>query len=189
MIRFNNVNFAYGKKEIFKDFSLTVNDGDRICFFAPSGFGKTTILRLIMGLESVNSGEITGLVGKKISAVFQEDRLLPNKTVKQNIELFADNCDIENAMLKLGIADAVALYPDELSGGMARRVAIARALCRDADIYIFDEPFNGIDQKNIEKTAEFIREVTANKTVLLVTHDHTEAELLGATIIDISESI
>ena len=189
MISFNNIDFAYGKKEIFKDFSLNINDGDRICFFAPSGFGKTTILRLIMGLESVNSGEIAGLENKKISAVFQEDRLLPNKTVKQNIELFADNGDIENAMLKLGIADAKELYPDELSGGMARRVAIARALCRTADIYIFDEPFNGIDQKNIEKTAQFINEVTTDKTVLLVTHDRDQAELLGAAIIDFSANV
>lgn len=189
MIKFNNVNFAYGKKEIFKDFSLTINDGDRICFFAPSGFGKTTVLRLIMGLESPKSGELEGIKDKKISAVFQEDRLLPDKTVKQNIELFANERDVENVMQKMGLENTLSLYPDELSGGMARRVAIARALCRDADIYIFDEPFNGIDQKNIEKTAEFIREVTANKTVLLVTHDRDQAELLGAAIIDISESI
>ena len=80
-------------------------------------------------------------------------------------------------------------YPCELSGGQQQRVAIARALCRQADIYIFDEPFNGIDQKNVEKTAEIIREVTRDKTVLLVTHDRDQAEILGATIVDISESI
>ncbi|MBE6797374.1 MAG: ABC transporter ATP-binding protein [Ruminococcaceae bacterium] len=189
MISFKDVNFAYGKKEILKSFSLQINDGDRICFFAPSGFGKTTVLRLIMGLENPKSGELTGLDKKKISAVFQEDRLLPDKTVKQNIELFANNRDIEKVMLKLGLDNALLLYPDELSGGMARRVAIARALCRDADIYIFDEPFNGIDQKNIEKTAQLIREVTKDKTVLLVTHDRDEAELLGTTIIDISADV
>ena len=189
MISFKDVNFAYGKKEILKNFSLQINDGDRICFFAPSGFGKTTVLRLIMGLESPQSGELEGVKDKKISAVFQEDRLLPDKTVKQNIELFANARDVENVMQKLGLENTLSLYPDELSGGMARRVAIARALCRDADIYIFDEPFNGIDQKNIEKTAQLICEVTEGKTVLLVTHDRDEAELLGATIIDISADV
>ena len=189
MIRFDKVNFSYGKKEILKDFSLNINDGDKVCFFAPSGFGKTTLLRLIMGLEKVRSGELSGLDEKKISAVFQEDRLLPNKTVLQNIELFADTEDIPSVIEQLGLSGTEDMYPHALSGGMARRTAIARALCRQADIYIFDEPFNGIDQKNVEKTAEIIREVTRDKTVLLVTHDRDQAEILGATIVDISESI
>ena len=91
MIRFNNVSFSYGEKQIFKDLNLEIKKGDRICLFAPSGYGKTTLLRLIMGLEKPDSGSREGIDGKKISVVFQEDRLIPQKNVYENIELFGGN--------------------------------------------------------------------------------------------------
>ncbi len=185
MISFKNVNFSYGDRQILNGFNLDIPRGDRVCFFAPSGSGKTTVLRLIMGLERANSGTLEGVKDKKISTVFQEDRLLPHKTVRQNIELFADSEDIDLILDELSLSDAANMYPKELSGGMARRTAIARALCRNADIYIFDEPFNGIDSANILKTAECIRRVTDGKTVLLVSHDKQEAEILGAEVIDL----
>ncbi len=186
MIKFDNVSFSYGKKQILENLSLSIGFGETVCFFAPSGFGKTTVLRLIMGLEKASSGSVTG-TDKKISAVFQEDRLLPHKTVKENIELFADDKNIEELLSHLGLDNTAQLYPTELSGGMARRVAIARALSREADIYIFDEAFNGIDEQNIKNTAECIKAHTKDKTVLIVTHDKKQAELLGARVIDLNE--
>ena len=185
MIKFNNVTFGYGKKAVLQNFNLEIKDGENVCLFAPSGFGKTTILRLIMGLEKVKSGSIEGIKDKKISVTFQEDRLLNHKTVLQNMELFGGTDNAEEILEALNIIDTKDLYPNNLSGGMARRAAIARALNYKADIYIFDEPFNGIDSENIEKTAKIILEKTKDKTVIIVTHSLYEAELLNARIINL----
>lgn len=185
MIEFKNVNFSYGKKKIFKDFNFNITDGERICLFAPSGYGKTTLLRLIMGLEKPTTGEITGTENKRFSVVFQEDRLLPHKTVLENILLFGDKKNALSILESLGLKDSANLYPHELSGGMARRVAIARALNRESDIYIFDEPFNGIDKENLEKTEKIINELTKDKIFIAVSHNPTEAELLNTRIVKI----
>ena len=185
MIKFNNVSFSYGKKQVLKDFNLEIGDGDRICLFAPSGYGKTTLLRLIMGLEKVKNGSITGIEDKTFSVVFQEDRLLPTKTVLENIALFGGEKDAEAILSALGLLDAAHLYPAQLSGGMARRVAIARALNRKSDIFLFDEPFNGIDKENLEKTAKYITEKTKGKIFIAISHNPNEAELLEANIVNI----
>ncbi len=188
MIKFDNVSFGYKNKPIFKDLNLSINDGECICLFAPSGFGKTTLLRLVMGIEKPSGGEIVG-IDKKISVVFQEDRLLPHKTVRQNIELFNDNADIDKILSDIGLENIGELYPSALSGGMARRAALARALAREADIYILDEPFNGIDAQNVKLTAECIKKYIRGKITLLVTHDKNQAELLDARVIDLGGTL
>lgn len=180
MIRFNSVCFSYGKRTVLRDFNLEIPKGERICLFGESGVGKTTVLRLIMGLEKANSGCIEGLENKKISAVFQEDRLLPFKTVLENLTLFGTEEKALEFLGELGISDAKNLLPEKLSGGMARRVAIARALMLDADIYIFDEIFNGIDDDNVRKTAELINKTVMGKTVVIVSHNKRDALLLSA---------
>lgn len=185
MINFKNVSFKYGEKQILKDFSLDIKTGDRICLFGESGLGKTTLLRLIMGLEKPTGGEITGIRDKKISTVFQEDRLLPFKTVKQNLILFGDEAEALENLSALNLSAVADSYPASLSGGMARRVAIARALTHKADIYLFDEPFNGLDSDNIKTAADLILEKTKGKTFIAVTHDKGEAELLHTEILDL----
>ena len=185
MIEFIDVSFSYGKKKILENFSLEINDGDRICLFAPSGFGKSTILRLIVGLEKPKSGKIRGKENLKISAVFQEDRLIPQKTIFENLTLFGGEDKIPEILENLNLRDTENLYPNELSGGMARRIAIARALNYSGDVFILDEPFNGIDKENILKTAEYIRNKTNGKTVIAVTHSTEEAQLLGTKIIEL----
>lgn len=184
MINIKNLTFSYGEKKIFENFNLKINDGSRICLSGESGIGKTTLLRLIMGLEKDYEG-VCEVSGKKIVAVFQEDRLLPFKTVMENITLFASKDSALEALEALGIGDAANSYPSQLSGGMARRVAIARALCAEGDIYIFDEPFNGIDAENTKRVAEYINKKTQGKTVIAVSHKDNAAQILNADVVDI----
>lgn len=120
----------------------------------------------------------------RFSAVFQEDRLLPFKTVLENITLIGAEKETALYMLaQLGIAEAADKYPSELSGGMRRRAAIARALSAEYGCLILDEPFAGLDKENIEKAAALISEGVGGKTLIAVTHSEREAELLGAKII------
>lgn len=186
MIKFENVNFSYDKKNVLKDFNLEIKKGDRICFTGPSGIGKTTLLRLILSLEKTNSGKLQIADGTTFSAVFQEDRLLPFKTVKENVEIFDDTRKGETHLKALGLEKEMESYPSSLSGGMARRVAIARALSRDAQVYLFDEIFNGLDQPNIEKTAQYILSQIGDKTIIMVSHNREHAALLGCKIIDLN---
>lgn len=184
MIKFNSVSFSYGEKKILSEFSMHIAEKERVCLFGSSGAGKTTILRLIMGLEKPAAGSVT-VRSRSISAVFQEDRLLPFKTVLQNTELFAPEIRAAELLSILGLGEAVNMYPSELSGGMARRVALARALAAESDIYILDEPFDGLDKNNADAAAAVINENTSGKTLVLVSHDPAEAESLGCRIIEI----
>lgn len=182
MIEFKDVCFSYGDKTVLDNFNIKVENGDRICLYGESGRGKTTVLRLIMGLEKAKSGTVT--VDGSISAVFQEDRLLPFKTVSENISFVSGN-NADEILSKLNLDKEKDTYPSELSGGMARRAAIARALCKDSDIYIFDEPFTGLDRGNILAASEIINKMTEGKTVVAVIHEKDYASLLGCKIIEI----
>ncbi|MGN1421242.1 MAG: ATP-binding cassette domain-containing protein [Eubacterium sp.] len=185
MIEFKNVSFSYKKKQVLKDFNLTVNNGEKICLYGESGVGKTTILRLILGLEGADKGSVI-CTDKSFSVVFQENRLIPFKTAEENITLFG-KCDrLDYFLTCLGIDEARSKYPSQLSGGMARRVAIARALSVDADIYIFDEPFTGLDSDNTLRAVNLINEITKDKTVISVMHDTDAADLLNSKIIKIN---
>lgn len=183
MISFKNVHFSYGKKSVLTDFNLQINKGDRVALCGESGVGKTTVLRLIMGLEKAVKGTVVIDGDKKITAVFQEDRLLPFKTVMQNLTLFGNGESAKKILSELGLLDVADKYPSALSGGMARRISIARALNSGGDIFIFDEPFNGIDEENVKLTAALIKHYTDNKTVVMVSHNKRDIELLGCRVI------
>ena len=185
MIKIKNLSFSYGKNKIFKDLSLEITNGERIILSGQSGIGKTTLLRLIMGLEKAKKGTID-IENAKISAVFQEDRLLPFKTVKENLTLFTDEKTVSECLKKLGLSETGELYPTELSGGMARRVALARAMSVDADIYILDEAFTGLDEENKRTAIEFTNEKTKGKILIAVSHNSEDALLLGASTLDIN---
>ena len=143
MVEFKNVNFSYPQKQVLNDFSLKIEEGSRVCLFGESGKGKTTVLRLICGLEKPQKGEISGTDNKKCSVVFQEDRLLKNLNVLENVALVGEIENGKKLLSKLGLQDYLYKKVSDLSGGMRRRVAIARALNSDYDILSSSKPLKG----------------------------------------------
>lgn len=188
MIELKNISFSYGEQLILNNFNLKINGGECVQLFGVSGSGKTTVARLILGLEKAQSGHI--VVPQKISAVFQEDRLLENLDVLKNIRLVLDKeqySSADNLLKELDLWDVRKKRISALSGGMKRRVAIIRAIAFGGDALILDEPFNGLDSINKKNIANIIKRefIDKNKPVLLITHIKEDAELLNAKTVNI----
>ena len=172
----------FGEKTLFEDLSLTV---DRpMILWASSGWGKTTLLRILMGLETPDSGTVSG-VGR-VGAVFQEDRLCPQLTAVQNVELVLENTksdykqQIVRDLQRLGLDEAALDLPvRKLSGGQKRRAALLRAVWAESDTLLLDEPFTGMDPETMKKAASLLKERCQRKPVLLATHDREAIEELG----------
>lgn len=178
----------FGELTVFEGLNIKFNDSFT-CIMGESGCGKTTLIRVLMGLESLDRGAVTG-VPRRISAVFQEDRLSESFCAVVNVRIATGKNDREiyDCLEKLGLSESDAHKPvKELSGGMKRRVAIARALLYDADLYIFDEPFKGLDILTRDSVISFISRKLDGKTAIFITHSKEEAELLGAEIITLDK--
>lgn len=177
-----NLSKAFGEDFVLKELSLTLFDGHTYCLMAPSGAGKTTLFRILMGLEKPDSGTITGLTGHRISAVFQEDRLLEDCTALQNIRLVTGHSvssqEIETAIQRLLPKDSLGKPVREFSGGMKRRTAILRAILAPASFIIMDEPFTGLDWETKLATIRMIREYTKGRLLLISTHNAEDVDLL-----------
>ena len=182
-IRFSSVSFSYGKKRVLQEFSFSVAEGEQVCLFSASGRGKTTVLRLIAGLEEPDAGEVF-VAPARLRTVFQEDRLLPFLTVLENAAMFAEVGQARKTLAALGLSEEENTCPAALSGGMARRASLARALAGEGDLYLFDEPFAGLDTENTERSAALIRARTEGKTAVFVLHDRPLAEKLGLRLIE-----
>ena len=178
---------SYGGEPVLSDFSAELPVGEVTVFMGRSGCGKTTLLRLLMGLEKPDSGTVSG-VPKAMSAVFQEDRLFEAFHAVANLKgalgKDADEQAIREHLSQLELTGEALKKPVlELSGGMRRRVALARAVLAESGILFLDEPFDGLDGVTNKKAAEYVKRHREGRTVLLVTHDRAEAESLGGTII------
>ncbi len=180
-IRVEKIYKSYGEKQVLSNLSFFMEYGGVYRIIGGSGCGKTTLLRLICGLEKPDSGIITGAKREDISYLFQEDRLLPWLSAVKNVEIASRDKNrralAEKLLSELGLDKEkdLRLLPSELSGGMSRRVAIARALIRDAKILILDEALRGLDDENRARCAEVIGRYSKGKTVIFVTHgDMTE---------------
>lgn len=182
MIKIDELNKSFGDTAVFKGFSAEFEDGSVTCIMGSSGIGKTTLLRILMGLEDYDDGRITGIENKTMAAVFQEDRLCENLTVSANIRMTGGKDEkgiSEQEVVKyleiIGMKNMAGKQVSELSGGMKRRVAILRAVLADRDIVFFDEPLKGLDQETEKKVMETIVPLLSGKTVLWVTHREDEA--------------
>ena len=195
--------FIINKNEIkvLENINIDIKKGEFITIVGHSGCGKSTLLKIIAGLETSDSG-IIRLNGQEIKGpginrgvVFQEHRLLPWLTIKENIEFGLDNLlkkERENISLELlemvNLLEYKNAYPKQLSGGMAQRVAIARGLASNPEILLLDEPFGALDALTRIKMQKEILKIwsKSNKTMIMITHDIEEAVYLGTRIVILS---
>ncbi len=187
---------AYGGMILFEDFSIGFDEGKITCILGPSGCGKTTLLNIIGGIIPPDSGSVIGFVNQRISYIFQDPRLLPWKTVRENIGFVlsqdlpaAERNSITDRFIRLvELEDFADYYPAKLSGGMRQRVSIARAFAFPSEVILMDEPLKGLDIKlklNLIRTFSRIWE-TDRRTVIFVTHDVEESLLLSNEILVMS---
>jgi len=218
MIVIENVSKKYGDKQVLNNFSYVFPDKGFVAINGSSGIGKTTLLKIILGLELPDAGSVkfvnaeqpdkkmgrtSGQNTIKISAVFQEDRLLENDTVLENVLLVMDEKkglkkkdlkkkgralvkseNLEKAkkiLTELGLEKEFDEKVSNLSGGMKRRVAIARCLAVDAPVYIMDEPIKGLDVNLSARTLELIHKYTDGNNRLLIMVSHNPEEYSECT--------
>ena len=198
IVEVKNLKKQYGDNIILKDINLHINRGEVVSLIGPSGSGKSTILRCIVDLESITSGEIliegNNLTDKnvdkkikkeillKTGMVFQTFNLFPHLSVRNNIVKTLklvkkiDTSEAETITKKMldlvGLSDKMNSFPNELSGGQKQRVAIARALALQPDILLFDEPTSALDPELVKEVLDIIRKLKEQKiTMLIVSHE------------------
>lgn len=175
---------SYGTKRVLDDVSFTVPDGGHICITGESGCGKTTLLRIILGLEKPDGGSVSGIAGHTLAAAFQENRLIEHIGAAANIRFTSPKSAAEALLAEVGLYGDDTLKPVcSLSGGMRRRVALVRALAADAQIIFLDEPFRELDELNRRAAAVAAAKYSAGKTLFLVSHDPSDTSSLGCRLL------
>jgi len=184
---------------VIKDVNLDIKSGEIVALLGPSGCGKSTLLRLIAGLEQPTSGEVTiddrKIVGldDRCSIVFQEPRLLPWRTIVENVELGLrgrkDNGKALQLLAEVGLGEFAACLPRQVSGGMAQRAALSRALISEPQVLLLDEPLAALDALTRLQMQDLLSQLVATTgvTIILVTHDIDEALYLADRIVVLGE--
>ena len=165
MLEIKNLTKKYADNTIFKSLDLTVQDGEVLSIVGPSGIGKTTLIKILAGLETADSG------------VMKLSKSEARQVAKQLLET-------------LGMSDKVALYPFQLSGGQKQRVAIARALAMQPQILAYDEPTSGLDEASTRQVAEVVKTLKQQGvTQMIITHDQFFAELVSDRVFDFATEV
>ena len=185
MLTIRGICKSFEGRSVLKNVSFDFPEAAVTALRGPSGCGKTTLVNIILGLLAPDEGEVLLPASARTAAVFQEDRLIEHFSAARNVRLTAPasvtDKQIRSALSELGLAQEGEKRVSEFSGGMRRRVAVIRAALFQPQFLLLDEPFKGLDEEMRARTASFLRRNCAQATTILVTHDETEAALMGAT--------
>ncbi len=195
-VEINNISKKFGELRVFENFSMSIKENKITSILGPSGCGKTTLLNILANLLQPEKGHVSKINRDRVSYLFQEPRLLPWKTVFENIDIVLRNKidaserkeTVNKIIESVALSKFAGYYPPELSGGMKQRVSMARAFVYPSDVLLMDEPFKGLDIKlklNIIKTFLSLWKKD-RRTTIFVTHDTREAMLLGDEIVVLS---
>ena len=186
-MKINNLTKKFGKKTIFNNASFDFANNSVTYIIGESGVGKTTLLRIIAGLDKDFKGEIVNDYSK-IAYVFQEPRLFSNLTVSENVRIVSDSSSIsvDDALNLVELSEEKDSLPDSLSGGMKMRLSLARALYYGADIVLMDEPFSALDDDLKERILPKIFKILKDKIVIIVSHNLNEASKYADNIINLN---
>ena len=189
VVELKNITKKYGGQTVLSHLNLRLEKGERVCLMGASGSGKTTLLSILAGLVKPEGGMVSGVKKGTISMVFQEDRLIEGEDAFSNLSLVLKTKmsleQMRQEYARIGLVDYEGKPVAEFSGGMKRRVAIVRAVCAEARLVLMDEPYKGLDEESKKQAIRYVREKTAGRTVLMVTHDRLEAEWMGAKILEL----
>ena len=195
LIEVKGLTKSFGSESLLKNFSLDISEGEIVAVMGPSGIGKSTLLNIIGGLDREYEGSIS--YDKKIFEgievpfpfVFQEsESLLPWKSVEDNVRIAGRRLaqeEIDDALKSVGLYEHRRKKPSELSGGMKQRVSLARALVCRSRVLLLDEPFASLDSEMRTKLQLLVKDLCKSKgiTVIMVTHDRSEAEAMADRIV------
>lgn len=201
IINVTNISKSFGTNKVFENMNFSLEKGEIISIVGPSGRGKTTFLRCLVGLEQIDSGSIE-IDGKylvengvyssekkeilsKVGIVFQNFNLFPNLTSFQNLEIVCDDKEkIDNLMKRFNIYEKKDLYPQNLSGGQQQRLAVIRTLLKDPKIILFDEPTSALDHENRLEISNLINDLkNQSYSIIVVSHDDKFVELINSRIV------
>lgn len=173
-------------KTVLEQFTLSIRPGETVALMGVSGCGKSTAGKLFLGILEADGGEVKR--PKRMGAVFQEDRLCKEFDAVTNIAMVTgDRRAAEEALAAVGLPDIKGRQTAALSGGMKRRVAILRALLSEAEVLVLDEPFTGLDAAGRQKVLQYVKEKLRGRSVLLITHNETEAAVLADRIVSFTQ--
>ncbi|QQK08667.1 ATP-binding cassette domain-containing protein [Miniphocaeibacter halophilus] len=188
MIECKNISKEFNKKILFKDLNFKIGSRGIYSIIGPSGCGKTTLARIIMGLEELTSGVIEYSKKIKFSTVFPENRLIPNLNTFQNINYVVNNKNRTRELLKtIEMENDGNKYPKELSNGMKRRVSFARGFGYKSDLFVLDEPFNGLDLKLKNKIIELLKDDSTKRAILLIDHDIETIRKISKEVLELDK--
>ena len=170
MIKLYDLCLKYDKNTVIDKLSYEFEEGKVTAILGDSGVGKTSLLNVCAGLQKASDGKVV-CDAQRLSYIFQEPRLFPWLSALENVSTVSDEKTAIEMLTLMGLEDAMAKYPSELSGGMKQRVSIARALAYDPDVILMDEPFANLDPQRRESVCNILFERIKGKTALLVTHN------------------